>query len=138
MIIPLAAITTAASLVNGFMNSRSQPAPPPKASGGEFSKNLNSEIGRMDQMNQANQISAIQSMIARQKATGTSRLDQQLALSQMLRDKTVQVQDSSGNNVVGKVTDVRFVNGDPHLSIAGRNYPMSSLQAILHGTNATR
>jgi hypothetical protein len=138
MIIPLAALTAAASLVGGFMNSRSPAPAPSQAQNGEFSKKLKSEMTSLDRMNQSNQISAIHSMIARQKATGTYRVDQQMALSQMLKDKTVQVTDSSGNNVVGKVLDVRFVNGDPHLLIAGRSYPISSLQAVLHGTQSIR
>ena len=132
MIAPIIAATTAASLVNNLLNSWTQ-SPRVENGQAEFAKSFSDEIEKQSPTKPF--IHSLQSLIASQRAQGSYSFDQQIALAQALPNKKVQVVDSSGNNVVGIVTETHFEKGQLYLTIKGQSYPISSLQAVLEGVN---
>jgi hypothetical protein len=134
MIPILAAAPLAASLVNGlFQTFRSHPAPPAAPNGPDFSKHLEAQMKAKDKSKNIDQAGSVQSLIALQKSMGPLQPEVQVALAQQLLNQTVQVHDTKGNNVVGTATDASWKNGQMHLTIKGQSYPLTSLQAVLHG-----
>ncbi len=99
-----------------------------------FANHLNGAIQQQGTTS-ASDLTKIQSLLALQRTQKTLSPDQQLALSQMLFNKTVQVRDSSGNSVVGAVSGLQPTAQGMTLTINGKNYPISSIQAVLNGVS---
>jgi hypothetical protein len=129
----LAVAPLAASLVNRLFDSFHTPRAPQPASATkpDFSKDLAAEMKKKESKNV--QSGSIQSLIALQQGTGPLQPEIQLALTQQLLNKKVQVSDTNGNSVVGFVNNAHWQGGQIHLNINGKTYPLSSLQAVLKG-----
>lgn len=106
----------------------------------DFIKMLTTELANQDPMKpqdssemlaQLSQIGVVQSMTQMQAKLTQFGTDQQVTLAQSLINKDVQVQDSDGNLVTGKVDMVSLSNGTVSLIINNQSYPVSSLQSIL-------
>jgi hypothetical protein len=129
----LAVAPLAAALVNRLFDTFQTPKAPQSASTTkpDFSKDLAAEMKKKETKNV--QTGSIQSLIALQQGMGPLQPEIQVALSQQLLNKKVQVLDTNGNNVVGFVNNASWQGGQIQLNINGKTYPLSSLQAVLKG-----
>lgn len=130
MIPIIAATPLASSFIHGLFNSMR--GTPPASTSRDFPLEMTQQT---QNENATTQLGSIQGLIALQKSTGPLQPEMQMALAQQLLNKTVQLQDSSGNNVVGTVSNARLQNGQMNLIVNGKSYPLTSLQAVLHGVN---
>jgi hypothetical protein len=85
-----------------------------------------SPMGRLDQA------AAMHNLIALQQGGSRLQPEIQASIGQQLLNRTVQLADSGGNSIVGKVTDYAIVDGDVRLTVNGKPYSIQSLQAVLH------
>lgn len=133
--IPLLSGISAAASVLGHVLRPSRAEHGKQTAGLNFQNQLANQLQKTtDQLTSKAQLTnKIQSMIALQQSTGSLPLDQQFTLAKMVLNKNVQVADSKGSPVIGKVSEVNFQNGQVQLAIQGKNFPISSLMAVMDG-----
>jgi hypothetical protein len=129
----IAAMPIASSLLSGLFNSLTPHAPVGKTSGNsEFNSQLLTQMGHSHTATAMDKIGSIHGLIALQQGMGPLQPEIQLSLAHQLLNKNVQVLDKAGNSVVGMVTDTHMNGGQAFITVGGQNYPISSLQAVLH------
>jgi len=130
----LATVPIAASVLNGLMNVLNGRNAAPKSSDQtSFKEHLLARMRDPQELQSVGRIGSIQTLIALQQAMGPLQPELQITLARQLLHRTVQVRESGGSGVVGEVTGARMENGQMHLMIRGQSYPLTSLQAMLHG-----
>jgi len=128
-----AGIPIASSLMSGLFNALTPSQPVAKSSGkSEFNSELYSQMKKPHSATPMDRIGSIHGLIALQQGMGPLQPEIQVALSQQLLNRTVQVMDPSGSSVVGAVTDTYMSHGQSYITVKGQNYPLTSLQAVLH------
>jgi hypothetical protein len=129
----LAAMPIASSLVSGLFNSLAPHSHVSQSSGkSEFNSQLLTQMGNTHSTTAMDRIGSIHGLIALQQGMGPLQPEIQLSLANQLLHQNVQVVDKSGNNVVGTVTEAHMDHGQVQITVKGQNYPLTSLQAILH------
>ncbi len=132
MIPLLSGISAAASLLGNIFRPSSTEHGKQTAS---FQNQLVNELRKPTNPSNANAqlTSQIQSMIALQQSMGSLPLDQQLTLAKLVLNKNVQVSDPNGASTIGTVSEIFFQNGQVQLTVQGKNFPVSSLMAVIDG-----
>ena len=133
--IPLISGISAAASMIGHVLSSSRSEHGKQTADLNFQNQLANQLQQTtDQLNSNAQLTnRIQSMIALQQSMGQLPLDQQFTLAKLVLNKNVQVNDSKGTPTIGTVSEVHFQNGQVQLAVQGKNFPISSLMAVLDG-----
>ena len=82
-------------------------------------------------LTQMSQIASMQSMTSMQQALTNVGVNQQVTLAQSLLNRTVQVKNSDGQSIEGKVDQVDVSNSDVQILVNGQLYKIADLKKVL-------